>query len=61
MFTLFLEVLHEQRCGFLIKVSHSISEHIRDILHGKEVDMKYTFENMDKMSLKQEPQDSPEL
>ena len=38
-----------------------ISEHIRDILHGKEVGMKYTFENMDKMSLKQEPLDSPEF
>jgi len=27
------------------KVSHSISEHIRDILHGKEVDMKYTIDD----------------
>jgi hypothetical protein len=43
------------------KVSHLISEHIRNILHGKEVDMKYTFENVDKMSLKQEPLDSPEF
>lgn len=37
---------------FLVNVSHSISGHMRDILHGKEVGMRYTFENMDKMSLK---------
>ena len=54
---MFLDVLYEQRGDFLVKVSHSISEHIRDILHGKEVGMKYIFENMDKITLKQEPLD----
>ena len=61
LLTMFLDILYEQRGDFLVKVSHSISEHIRDILHGKEVGMKYTFENMDKMALKQEPLDSPEF
>ena len=35
---------------FLLNVSKSISEHICDILEGKEVELKYTFEKVDKMA-----------
>ena len=58
---MFLQVLHEQRGDFLVKVSQSISEHIRDILYGKEIELKYIFKKVDKMALKQEPLDSPEF
>ena len=58
---MFLQVLHEQRGDFLVMVSQSISEHTRDILYGKEMELKYTFGKVDKMAPKQEPLDSSEF
>jgi hypothetical protein len=61
LFSVLLDVLAEQRGDFLAKVSDSISQHIREILHGKDLRLRYTFESIDKQSLKQQPMDSPEL
>ena len=54
-------MLIEQRGGFLFKVGQSVSHHIQNILHRKDLRLKYAFETVDKMLLKQEPLDSPEF
>jgi hypothetical protein len=56
-----LDVLAEQRGGFVAKVSDSISQHIGEVLHGKDLRLRYTFEIIDKQFLKQQPMDSPGL
>ena len=52
-------MLFEQRGTFLVKVSESVSRHVQDILCRKDLRLKYVFETMDNMFLKQEPLDSP--
>jgi hypothetical protein len=37
---MFLQVLHEERGDFLVKGSQSTLEHIRDILHEEEIELK---------------------
>jgi hypothetical protein len=61
IFSAFLEVLFEQRGSFLVEVSQSVSRYIQNILYRKDLRLKYAFETMDKMVLKQEPLDSPEF
>ena len=61
IFSVFLEVLFEQRGSFLVEVSQSVSQHIQNILYRKDVRLKYAFKTIDKMVLKQEPLDSPEF
>jgi hypothetical protein len=61
IFSVFLEVLFEQRGSFLVEVSQLVSQHIQNILYRKDLRLKYAFETVDKMVLKQEPLDSPEF
>ena len=61
IFSVFLEVLFEQRGSFLVEVCQSVSRHIQNILYRKDLRLKYAFETVDRMVLKQEPLDSPEF
>jgi hypothetical protein len=61
LFTTFLDILYEQHGDFLVRVSQLISEHIRDILQGKQIGVRYAFEATDRDSLRLEPFDSPKF
>ena len=61
LFAIFLEVLSNLRGVFVQQVSDRISQHIHDILFCSDLSRKYVFEEMDEMSLKREPLDSPDF
>jgi hypothetical protein len=61
LFSHFLDVLYEYRGDFLQKVSHMISQNIRQVLHGEGPGLEYRFENADTTSLLLESMDSWQL
>lgn len=61
LFSVFLDVLHEYRGVFLQEVGHMVSQNVQEVLYGKNLSLKYSFENADTISLLLEPMDSRRL